>query len=307
MKDFLKNQKGLFSAFVLILLVTLGLLGLGAYRLMQSEGVNIAHHTEALQAEYSAISGIFYAFSAYEHGTLSDMNLEIANTNVHIDTQRVESDYRFFVQSSKGDARRNILVDMAFQTLADVAIYSDSTVTGVQALDSAGQVDNNRLIKEANVMPKVNNSALRDSAMVQGHYFGGDYNLPDGYPSTNFYFSPNVPNVIWISGNVTLNGNEHIYGILVIEGNLTVNGTPRIEGVIYMPHKNSMIINGGGSPYSPIVNGGIVSFGLIRRTGQGKDRYIRHWPEYMRKFCDFVTWAPVNKAVVAWRYIKSTD
>ncbi len=310
--DLIKDDRGSWSAFIFIFLITLGLLGLGAYSLMQSEGVNIANQTDGLRAEYAATSGVFFALGAFQRGALtSDVSLEMENTNVAIDTQQVGDATHFLVSARRGDARRKILVEVDFLSLEDVAIYSDSTVTGVSALDSAGHVDNNRLIKEAKVMPEVDNTTLKNLAKAQGHYFAGDYNIPDGYPSLDFYADPvaGIPNVTWVEGNVTLSGNEHIYGIVVIGGNLTVNGTPRFEGVIYMPNKNSMLINGGGSPSSPIVDGGILSFGLIRRSGGGsRDRYIKHNPEYMRKLCEFVTWQPpVSAEIVSWRYLKSTD
>jgi len=309
--DWIKNEQGFWSAFIFIFLITLGLLGLGAYSLMQSEGANIANQTQGIQAEYSAVSGAFFALSAYEHGTLhSDTTLQIANANVTIDTQQVGKDIRFVVSARKGDARRNLWTEIAFSGLADVAIYSDSTVTGVSALDSAGNLDNKRLIREAKIMPEVDNATLKNLAKAQGHYFSGNYNLPNGYPSPDFYADPvaGIPNITWVEGNVTLSGNEHIYGIVVIGGNLTISGTPRFEGVIYMPNKNSMIINGGGSRQSPIVDGGILSFGLIRRSGGGTDRYVQHNPEYMRALCKFVTWEPpMGRKIVAWRYTKSTD
>lgn len=304
---FVENEQGIWSAYLIIFLVTLGLLGLGAYYLMQSEGVNIGNQVQALQTEYSAVSGIFMGISAFREGKLdSDKSLTIAGVNVTIDTHRVNSnEIQFNAIGTKGNASRWIQAQLGYRGLRNVAIYSDSTVTGISAMDENGNIDNSRLIKEATVMPEVDNMALSAAAQAQGHYKSSGWkDPPDNYPNGSFYFQPNIPNVTWIDGDLEINGNEKLYGIIVVTGNLIIKGTPRFEGVVYMPNKNSMIVYGGGSKYDPVINGGILSFGLIRRQGGGTDRYIQYNPTYMNIFCDlFVTWEPpLSIDLVAWRY-----
>ena len=66
----MQEEEGFFSAIVLIFIVTLGLMGMGTYALIRSEGTNITNKVQAIQAEYAANGGIYYALELLEAGEM---------------------------------------------------------------------------------------------------------------------------------------------------------------------------------------------------------------------------------------------
>lgn len=106
-------------------------------------------------------------------------------------------------------------------------------------------------------------------ATDQGHYYSGDFSVSDNYPNGSFYYSGSVPNIIFVEGNLTLNGNREIYGVYWIKGNTTVfNDNYRVNGIIIC--EGDLTMNGGGNK-SPNLNGGIIQYGASSTlTGNGQ-------------------------------------
>jgi len=106
-------------------------------------------------------------------------------------------------------------------------------------------------------------------ATDQGHYHSGDFSVSDNYPNGSFYYSGSVPNIIFVEGNLTVNGNREIYGVYWIKGNTTVfNGNYRVNGIIIC--EGDLTMNGGGNK-SPNLDGGIIQYGVSSTlTGNGQ-------------------------------------
>ncbi len=106
-------------------------------------------------------------------------------------------------------------------------------------------------------------------AIDQGHYHPGDFPASDNYPNSSYYYSGSVPNVTYVTGNLTVNGNMEIFGVYWINGNTTVfNGNYRVNGIIIC--EGDLTMNGGGNK-SPNLNGGIIQYGVSSRlTGNGQ-------------------------------------
>ncbi len=110
---------------------------------------------------------------------------------------------------------------------------------------------------------------FRVLATDQGHYHSGSFSVTDNYPNSSYYYSGNVPNMIYVGGDLTINGNLEIYGVYWIKGNTTVfNGNYRINGIIIC--EGDLTMNGGGT-LSPNMNGGIIQYGATSTlTGNGQ-------------------------------------
>lgn len=106
-------------------------------------------------------------------------------------------------------------------------------------------------------------------ATDQGHYYSGNFSASNNYPNGSYYYSGSVPNVTYVGGNLTVNGNLEIYGVYWINGNTTVfNGNYRVNGIIIC--EGDLTMNGGGA-MSPNLNGGIIQYGATSTlTGNGQ-------------------------------------
>ena len=62
------QERGFVSAFFLIFLVTLGLMGAGGYVLMSSEAKNTTNQFLVLQADYAANGAAYYAIERVSDG-----------------------------------------------------------------------------------------------------------------------------------------------------------------------------------------------------------------------------------------------
>jgi hypothetical protein len=106
-------------------------------------------------------------------------------------------------------------------------------------------------------------------ATDQGHYHSGNFSAVNNYPNGSYYYSGIVPNITYVAGDLTINGNLEIYGVYWIKGNTTVfNGNYRINGIIIC--EGDLTMNGGGA-MSPNMDGGIIQYGATSTlTGNGQ-------------------------------------
>jgi hypothetical protein len=79
------------------------------------------------------------------------------------------------------------------------------------------------------------------------------YNMPNAhhYTAANVNtFNPNattLTSINYVSGDLTLNGNGHGYGILVVTGTLTMSGNFTWDGIIFVVGDGNVQMNGGGN------------------------------------------------------------
>lgn len=106
----------------------------------------------------------------------------------------------------------------------------------------------------------------------------------DSFPPS-FWYSPGVPNIVYVEGDLVLNGNiGTIGGFLVVVGDVltnpaaeydaTINGNGMIEGVIYT--RGEFRINGGGGNLN--INGGVWAGQEAELNGNASITFNR---EYM--------------------------
>ncbi len=91
---------------------------------------------------------------------------------------------------------------------------------------------------------------------------GGTWIVPDNYPppSNDYYYSGSVPNIIYVDGNLQVNGGRTIYGVYWVTGSVDINGSARVRGIIICEGGN-IDLHGGGSPSDVNINGGIIHYG----------------------------------------------
>ena len=288
--ELLKNEKGFLSAFVLILVITLSLMGMGAYVLMRSESANIANRVQVLQAEYAANGAAYYGVRRLEVGAIAESHIHyIGGAQVTLDTTSSGSTIHLNITSTAAGIQRVLRVDLTSTSLEDMAIWTTGTVSDVDVRDSTGTIDNSLVIDEADSLPSMDTSSLIALATSQGHAHSGSFSPADGYPTSSFYNSGATPNVTYIDGDLIVNDGRTVYGIFYVTGNVEVRssffgGIGKIEGVIYLPSQSSTITMSMEGLTS--VNGGVISGGNIDGSGW-LDATIQHCPEYMRSFSQF--------------------
>jgi hypothetical protein len=304
------GEKGFWSAFFFIFLVTLGLMGLGAYSLMRGEGSSAGNQVRMMQADFALDAGTFFALRALSKGTFNSQfesePLSVGEAQVQLDTSRVAgfSGVVLTVTSTLEKAEKQLIIRvLPGQGLRDKAIVTTGTVSGVVALDSLRVEDPLRLISRADSIPTIKEDSLEMMSTMQGHdKFVATYKPPNGYPNGSFWQADGVtPNVTHVFGNLDLAGNEDFYGIFIVEGNVTLKGTTRFHGVLYLPNVKSTIIKGGGTPAGSTIEGAIVSHGDI--SGNGSHITVEHDPTFMNVFCRFQKYPDnLQNTIVLWCY-----
>jgi hypothetical protein len=301
----LKREDGFWSAFFLVFLVTLGLLGMGAYALMRSEGTNIGNQAKMYQADYAPDGIAFYGMRALAQGKFTHATetrtYTVGTASGTLDTIKMASgDIRMIVNSTCSNAQRELQIEAAFVGFADRAIITTSTVSGIGAKDSNFVDNSRRLAQQVDSIPAINLTGLK--AIATKFTGNKSYNGSTVYPASGTFFKTgSTPNVTYVTGNLDVSGNATLYGIWIVDGTVTISGTPRIYGVIYLPNPTSTLVNGGGSKSSSVITGAVVSHGSV--TGNAKDLSVSHKPTYMNAFCKFKTYPDVKESIIAiWKY-----
>lgn len=284
----LRGEEGFWSAIILVFLITLGLLGLGAYSMLRTESINLENENKFMQAEAALTAGCYYSLNSLVKGvfnsTVEQTTLPVGGASVICDTTSQGNLIRLTVTSNYHGAERQAFIEFQMGLkLRDKAIVTTDVDNGVSARDSLNRNDPNRLVQHADSIPGIKEDSLLAWATRQGHVIAG--NASDSDVGNSFFQADGkTPNVYWITGNYTVSGKKNQGGIFVVKGNVTINGADRIKGIVYLPNPTSTIIHGGGNPNGNSIEGALVSHGAI--TGTGNHANVKHRPLYMNAFCD---------------------
>jgi hypothetical protein len=295
------RTEGFLSAFFLIFLVTLGLLGLGAYSLMRSESMGVANQMKLIQADFALDAGAFFGLNALIKGTFNSQTestaLSIGGASVRLDTSttvtatgNVTVVMKVTSTILKAERQAKIEFDLGMG-MRDKAIVTTGIDNGVSARNENNVVDNSKLVEQADSIPTIQEDVLKAMAVAQGHKTVG--NSSGGGMHNSFYMPDGVtPYVYYVTGNLTVSGSTAISGIFIVNGDLTINGADRIKGVMYLPNETSTVMHGGGNPNENSIWGGLISHGDI--SGSGNHVNVRWKKEYMYFFCDNFQTYPDN-------------
>jgi hypothetical protein len=302
------REEGFLSAFFLIFLVTLALLGLGAYSLMRSESANTVNQMKLIQADASLNAGAFFSLNALSRSLFDSQTeaatLSIGGADVTVDTSydAATNIIALTVTSTIGSAERKARIEFQLGIgMRDKAIITTGIDNGVSARNENNVVDDRKLVDEADSIPTIRLAMLKAMATAQGHKIVGDCNGSGINPG--FYQPDGVtPNIWYITGNLTISGSKKASGIFVVDGDVTINGADRITGILYLPNITSTVINGGGNPTESSIRGALISHGDI--TGHGSHTNVRWVKEYMYLFCDWFQTYPdvLRNNLVRWIY-----
>ena len=263
-----------------------------------------SHHYEYANARNAATSGVYMSLSKLYQAIMNDSlwttgftNLTLNDTELNVDIQDDTEDFnlssmelRIVSTGTYGDISKTIEVLVGIPPdLADLGVYcTDSLDEDIDVTDTLGFENPDLVIQDAPEMLPFDKDGLVAYAMSQdlpsSHVKNGDFVPTTGWPNGSFYYSGTTPNVTWVKGKMTLNGNVKVWGIFVVEGNVELNGGTSVEGVLYLPNPNSIVINGGGNVDDSVV-GGIFANGSIYASSNKIN--LEYYPEYMSKFAEF--------------------
>jgi hypothetical protein len=97
-------------------------------------------------------------------------------------------------------------------------------------------------------------------ATDQGHYYSGNLAPGNNYPNGSYYYSGSIPNVTYVGGDLSLNGNKIVYGVYYVKGAVSMNGNVQLQGIVIC--EGNFTANSGGNK-SPNIYGGVVQYGSL--------------------------------------------
>ena len=296
------NEKGVFSAVYLIFLVTLGLMGMGAFMLVRSEGQSVAVQSMASKVKYAANGAVYYGLRQLEQGALDESTaLGVGAVNVILDSVLVGDELHMFVNASQDDLKSRLRIRMKPRSLADYAVYLQGTATNINPKDSLDNLDYDLMADNVSSMPAIDNASLYALSTAQGNdQFAATFKPANGYGGSFYRADGVTPNVHHVCGDMNVLGGRTIYGLFVVDGSITIAGSARVIGVIYVVNPMATLILGGGSPTGASITGGIVSHGDLFGTGSHID--ITHKASYMKTFAQWS--GPIaGFRLLAWDYL----
>ncbi len=132
-------------------------------------------------------------------------------------------------------------------------------------------------------------------ATDQGHYYSGNLALGNNYPNGSYYYSGSIPNVTYVGGNLSGNGNKIIYGVYYVKGDVSMNGNVQLRGIVIC--EGDVTVNSGGNK-SPNIYGGEVQYDSLNiLRGNVNPVYIQISDAY---FSALRAMLP-SKSVVSWQ------
>lgn len=258
------NERGFWSAFMLMLTVTLALLGFGGAILIRSEAVAVSRKSATLQTDYAADAAMQFAIRAMQLGTYDDdMTIpELGGVTISVDTVASASGVSLVIDASKLDANREITVNMTGALGAIIA--SGNVHWRVWSLNEWGWYNRGLTDEYVTTLPPVDTTALRTLAASQGYEKLTNFTPPANYPSGSFYTVDGVtPYVTYVDGNLTITNNITVFGIYVVTGSVSIGTNAQIDGVVWSA--GSVQLDPYGSRSSIV--GGLITGGDVTNTG----------------------------------------
>ncbi len=111
--------------------------------------------------------------------------------------------------------------------------------------------------------PDLDEEFFKVMAVYQGHY---NPTIVDNYPNSSYYYvtpTNTIPNITYISGDLSPCNNKTIYGIYWVKGDVYLGGNWQLNGIIICEGDAKM--NGGGSVEDPNMDGGIIQYGSSKQ------------------------------------------
>ncbi|MBN2030883.1 hypothetical protein JW824_11650 [bacterium] len=302
-----KSEEGFLSAFLIIFLVTLGLMGAGAFVLVNSEGINMVNQVQLLQSGYAADGAVYYGIRALRQYTFtSPTTMTIGGAYVTLSTSRTGERIFLDVTADMSNVQNDLQIQIRVDTLRNAAVFSTNDVNNdIVTEDDDGNTDMDYLIVNTDSLPTIDRTALENTAISQGwHRTESTFTPADGYPTGSFWNSPGVPNVIWVENDIWVSSAITIYGIYLVDGDVFTDDQGQVQGIFYVPNTSSTIyLNRQSDTFDQIV-GGIITNGYISSWGLGAVVTVQNNRTFMAAFDSYVDNPDyVFAHVFSWNYM----
>lgn len=300
------NKKGIALIVTFMVIVVLVILGTVIISKSISESNNVRRQVEFTQAFWLAEAGVSKAFSQLRanYNDLTSVTGSITGSpggySATIQTtgaSRTINAHGFIPSTVPYRVERIVEVIMNKNipsNFYDNAIYSagevdfngnaysvNGNVIYADEIDNTGNVSGT-ITHDPTINPlaRLNFEDLRNKAIAQGNlYTAADLASGRAFP-TAFYNISGEPNVVYLEGDLVLNGNiGTIGGFFVVAGDVitdpnatqdaTINGNGQIDGLIYT--RGEFRVNGGGGGLN--VNGGVWAGDEARLNGNATVNY----------------------------------
>jgi len=300
---FLSDEQGFWSAYVLIFIVTLALMGMGSAMLIRNEGMAVSKSAQRIQADYAAESGVYFGIEALKDGTLSEdepyLSFDFNNSYCYIMLEEYEGQKYLRVESVYGDASSTIVLDVSTGSFADKVIVAAGSISSVIAYNESGSIDNTLLVPNADV-PQFDKAALMFiSSTNSNDQFAATWTVSADYKA-GFFRAGIEPNVTYVQGNMVVANNVTVHGIFVVEGSVTLNAGSNVQGVIWVCNNNTTTMN--KYLFSSVrVNGGIITQGEVVGSGFGSVK-VQQNKVYMQTMALYQVGGGADVTVGTWEY-----
>ncbi len=288
-----KSEAGISAVVTFIIMTVLAVIGMTVFFITMSDTRMATRKLQTAQTFYLAESGIEYGLKRLNSqlGINEGQAIPITGGTIQLDTCMNGSYTQLTALAQLQGLSRTIRLSLQNTTnLGGFAIYCTGEVDNVTPLDENREYDPSLMVENSDSLPPIDYLGLTDMAINQSHVvYTSPFSPANNYPNGSFYYSPGVPNVTHVIGDLKVQGGRTVYGIFVVEGDVYLHGSSRTEGVIYLPNRNSevlqVLITGGGTPSESSVVGGIIADGTI--DGRGSHITVQYNAEYMGQFGDY--------------------
>ncbi len=201
-----------------------------------------------------------------------------------------------------GNANNQQQINKAF----DITMGT-STVTFIDGDYEIGAGDDDDIVyRPQPPIVQLDENLFKTVATDQNHNHSLSLDLgptDDGHPEAgSYYYSGNVPNIIYVSGDLTVHGNTNVYGVYWVTGSVTISGSGRVHGIIIC-EGGDITLKGGGNPSAVNIDGGIIHYGANTLAATGNHVDI----EINTGFFDALNNTIPDITVVSWQEAVSAN
>lgn len=327
------NKKGIALIITFAIIMVLTILGSAIISRSISENNIAKRYTETTQAFWLSEAGINRALyelrNNYSIGSIAPTQSGSGGYQVTISQSgqnRIVTSTGYLPFSGQARASRTVeavmsksippnFYDNAIYSAGEVDLNGNSySITGniryADEIDNTGNV-NGTITQDASISPlarfdfqqlRALSSGQQNVYVMSGNQLVNEATGQEDFPGS-FWYSPGVPNIVYIEGDLQLNGNiGTIGGFFVVVGDVinnagatydaTVNGNGQIEGAIYT--RGEFRINGGGGNLN--INGGVWAGEEARLNGNA---HVSYNQSYMNAIGNLNLNADVQ--ITSWR------
>lgn len=327
------NKKGIALIITFAIIMVLTILGSAIISRSISENNIAKRYTETTQAFWLSEAGINRALyelrNNYSLGSIAPTQSGSGGYQVTISQSgqnRIVTSTGYLPFSGQARASRTVeavmsksippnFYDNAIYSAGEVDLNGNSySITGniryADEIDNTGNV-NGTITQDASISPlarfdfqqlRALSSGQQNVYVMSGNQLVNEATGQEDFPGS-FWYSPGVPNIVYIEGDLQLNGNiGTIGGFFVVVGDVinnagatydaTVNGNGQIEGAIYT--RGEFRINGGGGNLN--INGGVWAGEEARLNGNA---HVSYNQSYMNAIGNLNLNADVQ--ITSWR------